>query len=129
MRNLENVISKMDFQYFAQGQHIMQPEVFLELKDVVLLDVRAKVECETIGLNMSHHCKVLEIPVDEVPTRINEIPKDKLVGVFCSGAIRATIIFTYLVGMGYTDVKILAGGYSTLMEALMPGKIYKKISK
>jgi len=129
MRNLENVIKGMDFKYFAQGQHIMQPEAFLDLEDVVLLDVRAKVECETIGFNMLHHCKVLEIPVNEVPTRINEIPKDKLVGVFCSGAIRATIIFTYLIEMGYRDVKILAGGYNSLMEALLPGKIYKKLTK
>jgi len=78
---------------------------------------------------MSHYCKVLEIPVDEVPNRINEIPKDKPVGIFCSGGIRATIIFTYLVGMGYTDVKILDGGYACLMPAIMPGKIYKKMTK
>jgi len=31
--------------------------------------------------------------------------------------------------MGYRDVKILAGGYNSLMEALLPGKIYKKLTK
>jgi len=42
MGNLENVIKKMDFKYFATGQHIIQPEAFLDLKDVVLLDVEQK---------------------------------------------------------------------------------------
>jgi len=126
MNELENVIKKMDFQYFGRGQHKIEPDEFLSKENAVLLDVRAKEEMETIKFLMLHHTSVLEIPTHEVPNRINEIPKDKLIGVFCSSGVRAVVIFTYLLSKGYENVKILTGGYQPLIAGLMPGKIYKK---
>ncbi|WP_372754981.1 rhodanese-like domain-containing protein [Labilibaculum sp.] len=129
MNELETVISGMDFQYFGTGKHKMEAEEFLSAKNTVFLDVRAKEELETVKLSLSHHCKVIEIPTNDVPKRINEIPKDKTIGVFCSAGVRATIIFIYLRSKGYKDVKIILGGYPPLMAALMPGKLYKKLNK
>ncbi|MBI9053316.1 MAG: rhodanese-like domain-containing protein [Bacteroidales bacterium] len=128
MNELEKVIKKMDFQYFGTGQHKMEAEVFLAAQETVFLDVRAKEEIETVKIALSHHCDVLEIPTDEVPARIDEIPKDKLIGVFCSAGVRATIIFIYLKSMGYNNVKIILGGYSPLMQAVMPGKLFKSLN-
>ena len=129
MNDLEKVIKKMDFQYFGTGQHKMEAETFLASKNAVLLDVRAKEEVETIKIPLLHHIEVLEIPTNEVPQRISEIPKDKLIGVFCSAGVRAVIIFTYLKSIGYDNVKIILGGYPPLMEAIMPGKLYKTLNK
>ena len=129
MNELEQVISKMDFQYFGNGEHKMEAEKFLSADNTVFLDVRAKEEQETVKLPLSHYCKVLEIPTNEIPNRINEIPTDKTIGVFCSAGVRATIIFVYLKSKGYNDVKIILGGYPPLMEAVMPGKLYKKLNK
>ncbi|GAF02448.1 rhodanese-like domain-containing protein [Saccharicrinis fermentans] len=129
MHDLEKVIEKMDFRYFGTGQHKMEAETFLASENAVLLDVRAKEEVETIKLTLVHHVQVLEIPTHEVPQRIHEIPKDKLIGVFCSAGVRAVIIFTYLKSKGYEQVKIVLGGYPPLMEAVMPGKLYKKLNK
>lgn len=129
MNELEKVISELDFQYFGTGQHKIEAEVFLAAENTVFLDVRAKEEQETIKLSLSHHCTVLEIPTNEIPKRINEIPKDKTIGVFCSAGVRATIIFVYLKSKGYKNVKIILGGYPPLMAAVMPGKLYKKLNK
>lgn len=129
MNELENVITTMDFQYFGNGEHKVDVEAFLSAENTVFLDVRAKEEQETIKLSLAHHCEVLEIPTNEIPTRINEIPKNKMIGVFCSAGVRATIIFVYLKSKGYKDVKIILGGYPPLMAAVMPGKLYKKINK
>ncbi len=129
MNEIENVISNMDFQYFGTAQHKMSPEAFLAAENTLLLDVRAQEELETVKLPLKHHCDVLEIPTHEVPARLNEIPKDKTIGVFCSAGVRATIIFAYLKSKGYEKVKIIPGGYPTLMEALMPGKLYKHLNK
>lgn len=129
MNDLEKVISEMDFQYFGNGEHKMEVEAFLAAKNTVFLDVRAKEEQETVKLPLLHHCKVLEIPTNEIPQRISEIPKDKTIGVFCSAGVRATIIFVYLKSKGYKDVKIILGGYPPLMAAVMPGKLYKKLNK
>jgi len=129
MNELENVIKKMDFQYFGTGQHKIEPDVFFSKENTVLLDVRAKEEMETVKFSLLHHTKVIEIPTDEVPDRINEIPKDKLIGVFCSSGVRAVVIFTYLLSRGYENVKILTGGYEPIIAGLKPGKLYKKINK
>ena len=128
MDKLEKAISSMDFRFFGTGQHKVEIEPFLKRKDAVLLDVRAKEETETIKFQLKYHLNVLEIPINEVPARINEIPKDKLVGIFCSSGVRCTIIFTYLKAKGYEKVKILAGGYAKLIEALLTGKIYNHIN-
>lgn len=127
MNELEKSISKMDFTYFGTGQHKIDAQSFLNQKDGVLLDVRAVEEIETVKLTLNHHCQVLEIPTNEVPSRLNEIPLDKVIGVFCSSGVRCVIIFAYLKSKGYEKVHILEGGYGGLMPALMPGKIYKKI--
>jgi len=42
MNEVENAISKMDFQYFGTGQHKIDAESFLKKEDSVFLDVRAK---------------------------------------------------------------------------------------
>lgn len=129
MNDLEKVITEMDFQYFGTGQHKLEANDFLVSENALLLDVRAKEEVETVKIPLFHHVEVLEIPTNEVPSRINEIPKDKLIGVFCSAGVRAVIIFTYLKSKGFDNVKVIPGGYPPFMEAIMPGKLYKKLNK
>lgn len=128
MNELERTIKSMDFQYFATGQHKIEPETFLQTKDAVLLDVRSKEEMETIQFHLKHHVELLEIPAHDVPSKINEIPRNKSIGVFCSSGIRCVMIFLYLQSKGYENVKILEGGYNKLIAALMPGKIYKHLN-
>jgi rhodanese-related sulfurtransferase len=128
MNELEAVIAQMDFRYFGTSQHKMEPAAFLEKDNAVLLDVRAQEEVDTIRFPLKHHLPVLEIPTDQVPVRVDEIPRDKLIGVFCSSGVRCSVIFAYLKSKGYEDVKILPGGYGPLLEALMPGKIFKKVN-
>lgn len=127
MNDIEQAISKMDFEYFGTNQHLMEMEQFLETEDSILLDVRTKEEVENLKLIVDHYCPVLEIPTHEVPGRIGEIPKDKIIGIFCSSSIRNVIVFTYLKSKAYENVKILSGGYYSLADALKPGKLYKKI--
>lgn len=128
MNELERTIESMNFQYFATGQHKVEPETLLKAKDAVLLDVRSKEEMETIQFHLKHHAELLEIPAHDVPSRIDEIPKDKFIGVFCSSGIRCVMIFLYLQSKGFEHVKILEGGYTKLLPALMPGKIYKHLN-
>ncbi|HPE87277.1 MAG: rhodanese-like domain-containing protein [Bacteroidales bacterium] len=129
MNELEKVIEKMDFQFFATGQHKVDPETLLQNKEAVLLDVRSKEEIETVQFHLKHHVQLLEIPAHEVPSRVSEIPKQKFIGIFCSSGIRCTMIFLYLQSKGFSQVRILEGGYYALISALMPGKIYKQLNK
>lgn len=128
MKELEQALRAMDFNYFGTSQHQMMPEGFFTKDNIVLLDIRTKEEVSNLKLPMQDMCPVLEIPVDELPDRAHEIPQDALIGVFCSGSIRAAMIFAYLKGLGYPSVRILKGGYGAMCEAVLPGKLYKKIN-
>ncbi|WP_010664143.1 rhodanese-like domain-containing protein [Marinilabilia salmonicolor] len=129
MNELEKTIQTMDFQYFATGQHKVEPEAFLKTEKALLLDVRSKEEMETVQFPLKHHVDLLEIPAHEIPSRIEEIPKDKFLGVFCSSGVRCVMIFLYLKSKGFEQVRILEGGYTKLFQALMPGKIYKHLNQ
>jgi predicted sulfurtransferase len=69
--------------------------------------------------------KCKDIPTNELPDRINEVPKDKSIAVFCPANVRSAVFYTYLLSKGFLDVRILVGGYFALTEALIPGKVIK----
>jgi len=58
-----------------------------------------------------------------LPDRIDEIPKEKSVAVFCPANVRSAIVYAYLLSNGFSDVRIVEGGYSALTEALKPDKV------
>ncbi len=129
MNEFEKIINSMDFNYFATGNHKIDAFSFLEFEDSILLDVRALEETSTIKLSLKHHLKVIEIPFNDLPHNINLLPKDKFIGVFCSSGVRSAITFAYLRSKGFLNVKMLEGGYAQLIEAIMPGKLYKHLNK
>lgn len=125
---MDEVIKSMDFQFFATGQHKIDASSFLSRTDAVLLDVRAKEELETIQLHLKHHLPVFEIPFFELPSKLEKLPKDKFIGVFCSSGVRSAIAFAYLKSKGFENVRMIEGGYTQFMDAIMPGKIHKHIN-
>ena len=89
----------------------------------------AKEEAGSISIKMEYHSNLesLSIPVNEIPDRIHEIPKEKPIGIFCPANVRSAIVYAYLLSKGYADVRIVEGGYSALTEALKPGKVLKAL--
>jgi len=129
MNEFEKMISTMDFNFFATSKHKIDPASFLASQDATLLDTRSKEETATIKLNLKHHLPVIEMPFNEIPLNIGQLPKDKFIGIFCSSGVRSAITFAYLKSKGFENVKMIEGGYSQLMEAVMPGKIHKHINR
>ncbi len=120
-------LSGRNFEYWSTGQHKIEPAVFFEKwakGEAVLLDVRAPEEREFLRFPFA-----LEIPINELPARLNEIPRDKLVVTFCSGGDRANVAFAYLHAQGYDNVRIMPGGYANLMPEMMPGKVRKTLQE
>lgn len=72
---------------------------------MVLLDVRNLVEVENGAIEGSIH-----IPVDELRARMNELPKDKLIFIYCQVGIRGYIASRILTQNGF-KTKNLSGGY------------------
>ncbi len=124
---MEQVLRKLTLEFFGKGKHKISPEKFFGTEDGFLLDVRSKEEADSISINMKIHPNIESgnIPVNEIPDRINEIPKDKPVAIFCPANVRSAIVYAYLMSKGFSDIRIIEGGYSALTEALKPGKVLK----
>ncbi len=127
MNNLDELLQSLTFDFFGAGKHKIEMDTLLATKDAVFLDVRSREEWESIQIKLEHHIKVLWIPIDEIPSRYNEVPRDVPVGVFCSAGTRSTIVYLYLRSLGYQKVRIAPSSYDAITNLLLPGKLFKAI--
>jgi len=123
MKKIDAVLKTMTFEFFGSGKHRISPCLHLAGENALLLDVRSRHETQTINFPLAHHLPVLHIPIDEIPERVAEIPKDRSIGVFCSSGVRSTMVYLYLRALGFEHVRIMEGGYAELAEELKPGKL------
>jgi len=73
-----------------------------ELTDTYVIDARTQEEIDSLGI----FTNTVNIPLDEIPKRMNEIPKDKRIFIHCSTGARADLAYRELIKNGY-DVKFL----------------------
>jgi len=130
-KTMEQILKDFTFDFFAQGKHKLTPEQLLQMDSAILLDVRSNPEVEAISINMSCftniQCK--NIPLDELPNRLEELSKHDFIAVFCPANVRSSIAYTFLWNKGYTLIKILEGGYPAITEVIKPGTLLKLMKK
>ncbi|UCG14004.1 MAG: FAD-dependent oxidoreductase [Deltaproteobacteria bacterium] len=73
----------------------------------LLIDVRSRREYEK-----DHLKDAVNIPLSDLRARMGEIPKDRLVVVYCTGGYRSYLAQQILLNLGWKDVRNLYGGYS-----------------
>ena len=127
MNKVEELLKTMTFEFFGSGKHKITSSLHLTERNSMFLDVRSNEEHETIAFSLVHHMPVLHIPINEIPERVSEIPRDKTVGVFCSSGVRSTMVYLYLRTVGFDRVRVIEGGYTEIVEELKPGKLLKQI--
>ena len=96
----------------AQGEY---PQVYAEVlesgqseqRDVTLLDVRTAREFDAGSIPGAKH-----VPLDELRSRLDELPRDRPVVVYCQAGQRAYVATRLLRKVGF-DAANLAGGYRT----------------
>ncbi|WP_163133445.1 FAD-dependent oxidoreductase [Agarivorans sp. Alg241-V36] len=74
----------------------------------IILDVRNPAELEKLGAIPG----AINIPVDQLRERINELPKDKEILVYCMVGLRGNVAYRQLLNHGF-KAKNLTGGYKT----------------
>ena len=126
---MEQILKNLTLDFFGKGKHKISPEKFFEMENGILLDVRSKEEAGSITIKMEYHFDVesMNIPINEIPDRIDEIPKGKFVAVFCPANVRSAIVYAYLLSKGFSNVRTVDGGYSALTDALKPGQVLKVV--
>lgn len=80
----------------------------IDLSNTVLLDVRTKDEFELGAIRGA-----INIPLDEIRDRLDEIPQQKKIVVYCSVGLRGYVVSRILMQRGYPEVFNLIGGYKT----------------
>ena len=78
----------------------------------VLVDIRFAEEQQAWGTGFG-----LKIPLNELPKRLDELPRDKIIVTACPHKDRATIAMVYLRSKGF-DARYLSDGLLGLMENL-----------
>lgn len=85
--------------------HLEELQALLARTDITLLDTRTRRE-----FAMGHINGFLNIPVDELRERLDEVPAGKPVYVICQSGLRSYIATRILAGYGYTAYNF-SGGY------------------
>jgi len=76
-----------------------------ETTDLYLLDVRTSQEYAEVRM-----ADAQLIPINELVARIDEIPRNRPILVYCAVGSRSSQVANYLVRVGYADVFNLSGG-------------------
>ncbi len=84
-------------------------------KNVFILDVRTREEFASGAIPGA-----INIPLDEIRSRLSEIPVDKPIYVCCAVGMRGYLACKILIARGYKNVKNLSGGYKTYFAAAIP---------
>jgi len=125
---MDDFMRTLTFDFFGQGKHKITCDEFLGDPNAVLLDVRTREEVECLSFPLKHQVSLsLAIPLDKLPDRLDEIPRDRVVGLLCVTDVRSSMAFLYLRSKGLNNVRILAGGTSGLVEQLKTGKVRNHI--
>lgn len=100
-----------------------------EKEDKFYLDVRTLEEFELGSIPGA-----VNIPLDELRQRINEIPNNKIIYVFCAVGLRGYLASRVLMQSGFKDVRNLSGGLKTYKAATathtpISTEMYSKLEK
>lgn len=91
----------------------------VEAGKMIILDVREQYECEICSI------EALQIPMDDLFARLDEIPKDKMIAVMCRAGKRAEAVANILITEhNFKSVVVMNGGilawidkYATHLES------------
>ncbi len=78
-----------------------------------LLDVREPLEWRAMNLA---HLGAVHVPMGQVSDRLEEIPTDRPVVVYCHTGVRSLQVVKFLAAEGYADARNLEGGIVAVMQ-------------
>lgn len=85
------------------------PFIKTQGENCLVLDVRTPEEFATGHLPMA-----INFPVDQIPTRLAEIPTDKTLVIYCEHGSRSKLAANFLSARNYPSVYHIQDGFSAL---------------
>lgn len=93
----------------------------IDSSKILLLDVRTADEYSLGSLP-----NAVNIPIDDLRDHLSELPKDKMIYVFCAVGLRGYLAYRILAQNGFTQIRNLSGGLKTFFAATTPITIQPK---
>jgi rhodanese-related sulfurtransferase len=125
MNKLDKTLKGMDLEFFASGQHgvtaAMVADCLENSEPCVFLDVRTETEARYLRVGNVQH-----IPLEQLPDRIAEIPRDRPVIVFCTSVVRASMAAFYLRAEGITSVRTLMANSEEIIRLFSPARLFRR---
>ncbi len=90
-------------------KQISELDRIVEENNYTIVDVRTKEEYET-----GHVKDSINIPVDEIQSRLNELDKNKTIIVYCRSGKRSTTAYNILIENGYKSYNL--GAYESITK-------------
>ncbi len=118
-----DVLREMDIEFLVSGEYGITVEDAAKLinkEHFLFLDVRTREERNHLSFLFAMH-----IPVNELPDRVDELPRDKFIITFCLTGFRAAMAYAYLRTQGFDEVKALKGRLDNLAGAMTLGRFYR----
>lgn len=124
---MDTILAEMDFVALASGEFTISPEGVGNVignENVLLLDVRSEEEAAYSNYPFAKH-----IPLTDLPDRISELPKDKIIITLAAASFQAAVGFSFLRQAGFETVKTMVGGTDQLATIVKPAPLYARMSK
>ena len=97
--------------------NLIKPVFYEDLKEAYIIDVRPKMSFELKSIP-----NAVNIPAQELRTRINEIPKDRKVILYCAKGFTSYIASRIVTGCGFNNIYSLSGGIMLYEEIVKDKK-------
>lgn len=121
--SMAEVLREMDIDFLVSGEYGITVEDaarFIGNNHFIFLDVRTKEEHDHLVFTFALH-----IPLSDLPDRIDEVPRDKFVILFCVSGFRAAMGYAFLRTQGFDEIKALKGRLDELAGAMTPNRFYR----
>lgn len=108
-------------EHLAQASRVTPVQLeaaFADGTEVTVLDLRNLGELEAGSLPGSLH-----IPMAELRRRLDEVPRDGALVLYCAGGWRSSVGASYLRSQGFTDVSDILGGFSAWEATRTPVEV------
>jgi NADPH-dependent 2,4-dienoyl-CoA reductase/sulfur reductase-like enzyme/rhodanese-related sulfurtransferase len=118
LHNAANII-RNKLSGYADALNPMEVKRKIDNEDnFILLDVRNKFELMESRIDVR---QLKHIPVQELRARINELPRDAEIVIYCHRSVRAYQALRILTGAGFKNVKFMDGSVVTWPYGLVSG--------
>ncbi len=120
---MKKLLREFTPEFLAANRYKLPAAEALESGGAILLDVRSadEADCMSIAEDLENYPEIgyLHIPMNELPDRLDRLPPDRDILLFCRTTSRSAMVYAFLRTQGFDRVRLVEGGYVALVKLLV----------